>query len=125
MSLLGHYEGGQKHCKKREFLQFCSGILFLVLVATRAGAVVEDVEVGSLLVAQVPLVAVTGAAWVRREQLAKGSSLGMELFVRKCFDRCILVFSCEGRERDPSPRSATRAGPGSATVQRQKLMFMI
>ena len=126
MSLLGHYEGSQKHCKKRDFLQLCAcGILFLVLVATRAGAVVEDVEVGSLLVAQVPLVAVAGAAWVRREQLAKGSSLGMELFVRKCFDRCILVFSCEGRERDPSPRSATRAGPGSATVQRQELMFMI
>ena len=92
-------------------------------MAARAGAVVEDVEVGSLLVAQVPLVAVTGAACVRGEQL--GSSLAMELFVRKCFDRCILVFSCEGRERDPSPRSATRAGPGSATVQRQKLMFMI
>ena len=77
MFLLGHYEGSQKHCKKRDFLQFCSGILFLVLVATRAGAVVEDVEVGSLLVAQVTLVAVAGAAWGGGEQLAKGSSLGI------------------------------------------------
>ena len=74
MSLLGHYEGGQKNCKKRDFLQFCSGILFLVLVATRAAAVVEDVEVGSLLVAQVTLVAVAGAAWVRGDDF---SSLGI------------------------------------------------
>jgi len=60
LSLSDHEEGSsKKSCEKRECFSTFSPIL-LVLMAPRARSVLQDIEVGSFLVAEVPLVAVAG-----------------------------------------------------------------
>ena len=62
VSFSDHKEGSNKSCEKRDFSATFSPILLLVLVAPRARSVFKDIEVRSFLVAQVPLVAIAGAA---------------------------------------------------------------
>jgi len=60
LSLSDHEKGSsKKSCEKRECFSTFSPIL-LVLMAPRARSVLQDIEVGSFLVAEVPLVAVAG-----------------------------------------------------------------
>ena len=59
MSLSDQEEGSKKRRKEKDLVPTFSPIL-LVLVATGAGSVIQDVEVGSSLVAQVLLVAIAG-----------------------------------------------------------------